>query len=88
MDAVIQRLLSETTSIGLRYYEAHRKMLAREHVSVDSPYGRIRVKRIMNTDRSIRLVPEYDVCRQIAQERKIPLRTVYDTIAKAVADES
>ena len=54
---------------------------------VDTPYGKIQMKRVTNTDRSIRMVPEYEVCRRIAVDRKIPLRRVYDTLMKAAVDE-
>jgi uncharacterized protein (DUF111 family) len=32
-------------------------------------------------------VPEYEVCRKIALEKDIPLRTVYDTLARQAAEE-
>jgi pyridinium-3,5-bisthiocarboxylic acid mononucleotide nickel chelatase len=82
MESVIKRILSETTSIGLRYYETQRRMLPRDHVHFDTSLGRVRAKRITEMDGSVRIVPEYDVCRQIARERDIPMRMVYDTIIR------
>ncbi len=81
-DALIQRLLSETTSLGVRYYKATRKILAREQLSIRTSFGKIQVKRIKDPDGGERLVPEYDVCREIALKRKLPLRVVYETIAR------
>ena len=81
-DRLIQRLLSETTSLGIRYYKATRKILAREHLTIQTSFGKIQVKRVKDPDGSERLVPEYDVCREIALKRNLPLRVVYDTIAK------
>ena len=40
----------------------------------------------MELDGSERLVPEYDVCRAIALKQKLPLRSVYETIAKEAAE--
>jgi len=85
-DRLIQRLLSETTSLGVRYYKATRKILAREQLTIRTSFGEIQVKRIKDADGRERLVPEYDVCRKIALKRNLPLRVVYDTIAKEVAE--
>jgi uncharacterized protein (TIGR00299 family) protein len=84
-DRLIQRLLSETTSLGVRYYKATRKILAREQLTIRTSFGEIQVKRVKDPDGSERLVPEYDVCREIALKRNLPLRVVYDTIAKEAA---
>jgi uncharacterized protein (TIGR00299 family) protein len=38
-DRLIQRLLSETTSLGVRYYKATRKLLAREQLTIQTSFG-------------------------------------------------
>ncbi len=86
-DRLIQRLLSETTSLGVRYYIAARKLLAREPLTVHTSFGEIRVKRVKNPDGTQRLIPEYDICRQIALNRNLPLRVVYETVAKEAAEK-
>jgi hypothetical protein len=85
-DRLIQRLLSETTSLGVRYYKATRKLLAREQLTIQTSFGEIQVKRVKDPDGGERLVPEYDVCRKIALKRNLPLRVVYETIVKEVAE--
>jgi uncharacterized protein (TIGR00299 family) protein len=84
-DRLIQRLLSETTSLGVRYYKATRKLLAREQLTIQTSFGEIQVKRVQDPDGRERLVPEYDVCRELALKLNLPLRVVYDTIAKEAA---
>ena len=84
-DALVLRLLSETTSLGVRYYEARRKMLVRDQVTVDSVFGKIAVKRIKDPAGNVRLVPEYEVCKKIALEKNLPLRVIYDTIVENLA---
>ena len=81
-DRLIQRLLSETTSLGVRYYKATRKLLAREQLTIQTSFGEIQVKRVQDPDGRERFVPEYDVCRELALKLNLPLRVVYDTIAK------
>jgi len=79
-DAIIERLFSETTSIGIRYYEARRRLLARETFMLKSSFGQVAVKRIGDPAGQTRLVPEYEICKKIALEKKLPLRLVYETI--------
>ena len=86
-DRLIQRLLSETTSLGVRYYKAKRKLLAREQVTIQTSFGEIQVKRVMHPDGRERLVPEYDVCREVALKLNLPLQVVYDTIAREAAEK-
>jgi len=81
-DAIIHRMFSETTSIGMRYYEARRRLLAREQYMLKSSFGTIAVKRIGDPSGNMRLVPEYEICKEIALANKLPLRVVYDTIVK------
>jgi hypothetical protein len=84
-DRLIQRLLSETTSLGVRYYRAARKLLAREQLMIETSYGKIQVKRVKDPDGGERLIPEYDVCKEIALKQNLPLRVVYETIARETA---
>ena len=84
-DRLIQRLLSETTTLGVRYYKAARRLLAREQVTIETSFGKIQVKRVRDPAGGERLIPEYDVCREIAIKRNLPLRVVYEAITKEVA---
>lgn len=79
-DTLVRRLLSETTSLGVRYYEARRQLLVRDQVTIESAFGKIAVKRIKDQAGNIRLVPEYEICKKIALEKDLPLRVIYDRI--------
>ena len=81
-DAVIARLLSETTTAGVRFHEMQRQLLEREQIRVATAFGEVTAKRIRTPDGATRIVPEYDVCRDIALKLNIPIRTVYDTIVR------
>ena len=84
-DALIRRLLSETTTTGVRHRKVRRRTLPRELISLETPYGRIPVKRIALADGTHRIVPEYEECRKIARERDIPIGQVYETIIRSAA---
>jgi uncharacterized protein (TIGR00299 family) protein len=85
-EAVVQRLLSETTSTGVRCHTVERHSLFRETVSVETPYGRLPVKRILDPDGRERFTPEYEVCREVARRTATPLRRVYELVQRAAAD--
>jgi uncharacterized protein (TIGR00299 family) protein len=80
--SIINRILSETTSLGVRYYDVQRFKRVRENITIKTIYGDVQIKRIKNPNGSVELVPEYEVCKKIAIEKGIPLKTVYDTISK------
>ena len=81
-EVVIRRLLLETTATGVRCYQAQRSKLPRKHKMAATSYGNVRVKEILSPDGSMWIAPEYEECRKIALERGIPLKVVYDTIAR------
>ncbi|MFC1798193.1 nickel pincer cofactor biosynthesis protein LarC [Thermodesulfobacteriota bacterium] len=79
-NVVLQRILSETTSLGARYYNTQRLTLVREGITIKSPFGKIQAKRVTDLSGAARIVPEYEVCRKIALEKNIPIKDVYTSI--------
>jgi uncharacterized protein (TIGR00299 family) protein len=84
-ERLIERVLSETTTTGVRYYQSRRRLLHREQLNVETSFGIVALKRIQDPRGNTRLVPEYEVCRKIAIEKQIPLRLVYETIISETA---
>jgi uncharacterized protein (TIGR00299 family) protein len=82
-ESLMDRLLSETTTIGVRYSTALRRVLQREPVSVETPWGTLAAKKIRAPSGEIRIVPEYEVCRQVARAQEISLREVYAAVLAA-----
>ncbi len=82
---IIYRILSETSSIGLRSYATERFVLEREVVEMDTVWGKMAVKKVRRPGGEIELVPEYEACRKVADKRGIPIREVYDTLTKTMA---
>jgi uncharacterized protein (TIGR00299 family) protein len=87
LSAIVRCLLTETTSLGVRYYQAGRYLLERDQVTIESSFGRIPVKRIRESRGGVRCVPEYEVCRRIALEKGLPLRTVYEIVSKEASGQ-
>jgi pyridinium-3,5-bisthiocarboxylic acid mononucleotide nickel chelatase len=69
-------IFSETTTIGVRTYDARRKTLDREFLAVETPLGSVRMKVSRMNGTILNATPEYEDCQRIAAERKIPLKQV------------
>lgn len=75
-DALSQLLFEQTTTIGVRIYEARRKVLERETVAVETPLGTVHIKVARRDGKVINAAPEFDDCRQLATEKAVPLKQV------------
>ncbi len=75
-DALAQMLFEQTTTIGVRIYEARRKILERELVSIQTPYGRVKVKVAKRDGKVLNVAPEYEDCQRLATEKDVPLKQV------------
>ena len=87
-DTLIHRILTETTTLGVRYHPSRRRLLGRETVEVKTSYGVVAAKRIKDPQGHARIIPEYEVCRQIALEQNVPLRVVYETVTRETSLEN
>ena len=76
-DLLMGILFQESTTLGVRYQMMQRKILAREEAEIDSPWGKMKVKKISRPDGLFQLLPEYDSCRKIALEKGLPIKDVY-----------
>ncbi|HEY2116586.1 MAG TPA: nickel pincer cofactor biosynthesis protein LarC [Candidatus Angelobacter sp.] len=81
-------ILAETTTLGVRMRRESRAALTRRHVSVSTRWGDIRMK-LANLNGSIsNYAPEYEDCRQIAKEKKVPLKTVMQEAIKVYLENN
>jgi uncharacterized protein (TIGR00299 family) protein len=75
--AKLTRLIfTETTTLGVRQRHERRQALAREWVTVTTPWGDVRLKVASMNGTITNYAPEYEDCRRIARERHVPLKTV------------
>ncbi|MBN2419693.1 MAG: nickel pincer cofactor biosynthesis protein LarC [Deltaproteobacteria bacterium] len=79
-DHLIEILFQESTTIGIRYRYSQRKILKREELTVESPWGALTAKRIILPDGKNFIQPEYESCKKVAQEHGIPLKDVYTQV--------
>jgi hypothetical protein len=75
-EALSRILLTETTTLGVRMRREQRRILEREHVTVESRWGAIRIKLGRLQGVVVNSAPEFEDCRAIAEASGVPLKTV------------
>jgi len=80
---LMQLIFTETTTLGVRRRDEARQMLARRWENVHTPWGDVRIKIASMNGTVTNYAPEYEDCRQIAAERRIPLKTVIQEATRA-----
>jgi hypothetical protein len=76
LDEILKVIFTQTTTLGVRILEIRRKKLAREQKEIETPFGKVKFKLVV-IDGIERLVPEFEECKRIAEERNLPLIQVY-----------
>ena len=76
----------ETTTIGVRYREMARECLDRDSVSVDTPFGAVRIKVARRNGEILNASPEFDDCTRIAAAAGQPVKDVQAAAMKAYMD--
>ncbi|HET8924072.1 MAG TPA: nickel pincer cofactor biosynthesis protein LarC [Candidatus Acidoferrum sp.] len=82
-NSLISLIFAETTTFGARTYRAQRRTLPREHVSISTSFGDVRIKISRVNGRILHVAPEYDDCRKLAVEKNVPLQRVISEALRA-----
>lgn len=82
-ETIIEMLLRETTTLGVRYYEVRRRVLARTLETVETRYGRVRVKVARDGERTLHFQPEYEDCALLARQLGVPVVEVQSAASAA-----
>ena len=69
-------MFKETTTIGIRYRFESRTELGREFIEIDTKYGKMKAKKVIN-DGETYIYPEYESIKEIAEKNDIPLKELY-----------
>lgn len=85
-EALEKLLFRETTTLGIRRREEERVILDREWVTVETQFGKIRVKIASAGGETMNAMPEYEDCRRAAREHDVPLRTAMEAALTAYAE--
>ncbi len=83
LDNVLKIIFTQTTTLGVRIIEIKRRKLPREQREIETPFGKVKFK-LVSIDNVERLIPEFEECKRIAEERNLPLIQVYKILESLV----
>lgn len=82
-EPLMDMLLGETTTLGVRYYNANRRTLDRAVESIATEFGVVRVKLARDGGRTLHFQPEYEDCKRLAEQARVSLLEVQDAARTA-----
>ncbi|MDD3364825.1 MAG: nickel pincer cofactor biosynthesis protein LarC [Syntrophomonas sp.] len=84
-EQLVQLLIQESGSLGVRYRLQKRYIASRSERPVDTPWGPVRVKFAHLPRGGMRAKPEFEDCQAIALRQNLPLLEVYSVINAIVS---
>jgi pyridinium-3,5-bisthiocarboxylic acid mononucleotide nickel chelatase len=88
LDAVAAAIFRETGTLGLRYTPVSRIKLERHFETVATRWGAVRVKCGYLGGELVTVHPEFEDCRQLAAEQRVPLKDVQAEAVRLFADHA
>lgn len=76
-DTLMDLLLTESTTLGVRSHVVERTALERTWREVETPWGKVRVKLGLRGGKVLNAWPEFEDCRRVAEEAGVPLKQVW-----------
>lgn len=86
LDAAIQCIYRETSTIGLRLHHIGRRKLPRRHLEVSTSFGMVKAKAVIRDGREI-ISPEFEECKRIALEKQLPVLEVMRTLEREISSQ-
>ncbi|HEY0709265.1 MAG TPA: nickel pincer cofactor biosynthesis protein LarC [Polyangia bacterium] len=83
VEPVTYAFFEHSSTIGVRMSPRARTALARSAATVNTPFGKVAVKLSAADGRVLSATPEYEDCRRLATQQKIPVRSVLAAAAAA-----
>lgn len=80
-------LLCQGISLGVRKQTLQRTKLAREYVTVQTQFGRIRLKKGLMNGKVVSVKPEFSDCQQAAQNNNVSVKSVSDAAMAAYSTQ-
>jgi uncharacterized protein (TIGR00299 family) protein len=79
-----EMLVRETSTFGVRRYTAERRKLRREFITVQTPRGTVTVKVGRLDGKVLQSAPEFESCRKLAEQAKVPIKEIYEAALRAL----
>jgi uncharacterized protein (TIGR00299 family) protein len=85
-DKFSEMILRETTAFGVRRTHAERRKLRREFATVKTKFGTVTVKIGKLNGGIVQAAPEFESCKKLAAQKKVPLKQIYEAAVKAATE--
>ncbi len=86
-DQLAQLILEQSSAIGLRSISAERYLLDRRLEKVSTALGEAQVKLLYQGKRFLRLSPEYEDCRRLAETHQRPLHEIFHLVERSAYEQ-
>ncbi|MBE3591858.1 MAG: LarC family nickel insertion protein [Thermoanaerobacter sp.] len=83
-DKLKEIIFKETSTFGIRYYEVLRHKLDRDFSIVETPYGKVRVKKGYLNGKLIKAYPEYEDVKAIAEKTRNSISDIYRNVIRHI----
>ncbi|MFA7622003.1 MAG: nickel pincer cofactor biosynthesis protein LarC [Aminobacteriaceae bacterium] len=80
-------IIRETTTLGVRMHTVRRLKAGAEVVERETGWGKVRYKRALTGDRTVRANPEYEDVRRLSLEHDIPLSEMREKLIAEYEDD-
>ena len=83
-DEFCEMILRETSAFGVRRTVAERRKLRREFRTVKTRFGTVTVKIGTLNGEMVQTSPEFESCKKLAAQKRVPIKEIYEAATKAV----
>lgn len=87
-EALAEIVLRETSTLGVRCHVVDRMVLPRKPLKLRTRFGTLTVKVAEDPDGRVRAAPEYDELRKVAESKRVPLKALYDEVARCFMERA
>lgn len=85
-ESVTEILFRESPTLGVRAHAVEREVLSRQSITVETPFGKVRVKQGSRGGKVVNAAPEYEDCARLARAKKVSLEKVQRAALAAYED--
>merc|ERR1712146_67073 len=89
LDPILERIFTETPTLGVRMQIIQRAEIGRSIETIQHPkFGAVNIKVGFYDSEPIKIEAEYDMCSEIAQQWKVPLREVQQEMVQTYQEQT
>jgi uncharacterized protein (TIGR00299 family) protein len=77
-------LFEHSTTLGIREKQVVKNMLRRQEKTVETIFGKVRVKECFYKGNSLRFKPEYDDCKALAMKHNVSISSIEIAVLKVI----